>query len=290
MASILFNSPIPYETISEGRRREQANGADMAKSMMDTYYRATAQRAQREQWAEEKPLREARIASLAARADNEKAEAQLRSLAAINEARKANGMAGLAAVQEEAALNGWDGNSRAKLYNFISRNPEFAGSKEVAAVESNFEKAELARINEEKWRTEEAVKLETKRMQIEADKAAAASGNGKPVAGTIIVDEQTGQRRFWTGSSFQLMPNLTPEQLAVFELKLKDIGEMSSAKKAVALAELMREYGVKPPRPIESTAPDGAETGQPAPVAPANGDWGGVGIFKFLRPPPTATP
>jgi len=145
MADITFESPIPYVSISEGRRREQALGGELASNMMQSYFRAQAMRAQEQHWAEELPLHNARLTLLSAQAANEKAEGELQAIAAASAARRRESYAGLAALQEQAAHDGWDSGSEERFYRFLSTNPDFVGSKEAQSVAENFSKARLLR-------------------------------------------------------------------------------------------------------------------------------------------------
>ena len=195
MASILFDSPIPYEGIATSRRREQALGADLASNMMQTYFQAQARRAEDERWDEELPLRNARLTQLAAQAANEKAEGQLNALKFALQARRMQSWADLAALQEESAMAGWDQASEGKFYNFMSRHPEFVGSPEAVTIGSQFDKARTARDAEEKWRTDYGSRLEAARIRSEGNLA----GDTIP-EGAVI--------RPWMGEDNQPVPGL----------------------------------------------------------------------------------
>jgi hypothetical protein len=204
--SILFDSPIPYESISEGRRKEQALGGQLAKSMMDSYFRATSQRAQQEQWAEEAPLREANQTMMAARAEGEKIDSQLKSLKLINETRKKESIAGLAAIQEEAAMSGWNWMSRAGYHEYISKHPELFGSPEAESVERNFDNAEMARAREREWKAKEANDLLIAQEREKAINLRVQSkGAGLKVGETIIDDN--GDKWMWDGDSLRAIGN-----------------------------------------------------------------------------------
>lgn len=192
--SILFDSPIPYESISEGRRKEQALGGQLAKNMMDSYFRAKTIQAQQEQWADEAPLREANQTMMAARAEGEKIDSQLKSLQLINQTRKKESIAGLAAIQEEAAMSGWNWMSRAAYHEYISKHPELFGSPEAESVERNFDNAEQARAREREWKAKEANDLaiarerENTRLMLQDAKD---SGSYEP---PVWEDPKTGNR------------------------------------------------------------------------------------------------
>lgn len=213
--SILFDSPIPYESISEGRRKEQALGGQLAKSMMDSYFRATSLRAQQEQWAEEAPLREANQTMMAARAEGEKIDSQLKSLKLINETRKKESIAGLAAIQEEAAMSGWNWMSRAGYHEYISKHPELFGSPEAESVERNFDNAEQARAKERQWKAETEARLtiarerEDTRLMLQDAKD---SGSFEP---PVWEDPKTG-KRFAISEGGALVP-LTDDAMGVAE-------------------------------------------------------------------------
>lgn len=240
--SILFDSPIPYESISEGRRKEQALGGQLAKSMMDSYFRATSLRAQQEQWAEEAPLREANQTMMAARAEGEKIDSQLKSLKLINETRKKESIAGLAAIQEEAAMSGWNWMSRAGYHEYISKHPELFGSPEAESVERNFDNAEMARAREREWKAKEANDL-----LIARERAKANADTNQIAPGTIINDSITGQRRIWTGSSYQVVQNLTPDQQAFLESELALAKDLPRGRQETRIKELMDKWGVQLP-------------------------------------------
>lgn len=170
MADITFESPIPYESISQGRRREQALAGELAQNMMNTYFRAQAARAERENWAEELPLRNARMTLLSAQAANEKADGELQAISAASAARRRASYADLAALQEDAAADGWGQESEKKFYGFLARNPDFVGSKEAESVAQNFIKSRLLK----------------ERLD--------AAGIGSDEPPSIFTDEKTGAR------------------------------------------------------------------------------------------------
>jgi hypothetical protein len=204
--SILFDSPIPYESISEGRRKEQALGGQLAKSMMDSYFRATSQRAQQEQWAEEAPLREANQTMMAARAENEKLDAQAKAMALMTEVKKKENMVGLAAVEREAALSGWNLMSRIRFKDYIAEHPEFRGSPEEIRIESTFDKADKAKADLLEWQTKEANDLLIAREREKAINLRVQSkGAGLKVGETIIDDN--GDKWMWDGDSLRAIGN-----------------------------------------------------------------------------------
>lgn len=204
--SILFDSPIPYESISEGRRKEQALGGQLAKSMMDSYFRATSQRAQQEQWAEEAPLREANQTMMAARAENEKLDAQAKAMALMTEVKKKENMVGLAAVEREAALSGWNWMSRLGFKDYIAKHPEFLGSPEAIRIESTFDKADKAKADLLEWQTKEANDLLIAQEREKAINLRVQSkGAGLKVGETIIDDN--GDKWMWDGDSLRAIGN-----------------------------------------------------------------------------------
>lgn len=143
MANITFDSPIAYESISQGRRREQALGGELASNMMNNYFKAQALRAQEQRWDQELPLRNAQLTLLSARAAGEKADAELGAIAAASAARRREDYASLAALQEDAAAKGWDSQSEQDYYRFLSTHPDFVNSPEGNAVAQRFTTARL---------------------------------------------------------------------------------------------------------------------------------------------------
>ena len=188
MASILFDSPIPYEGIATSRRREQALGSELASNMMQTYFNAQARRAEEQRWADEEPLRNARLAHFSAQAANEKAEAEINALAAVNAARRREGWAELAALQEEWAGRAWDDEAQGEFYSFMSRRPEFTNAPEAIAVGKQFDDARTARDARERWMADYTTRLRAAELRAETHRAANTIPPGT-VAQRIPTDE-----------------------------------------------------------------------------------------------------